>query len=108
MDKERSETSEELTSLEESLQTEKAISESLRAEVERLKAKVIKKQSEVENVTATLETVEKEANIIYKDCVDKFLDTQAFVDKVEEKAGEYHEIGYYDCLNFIGVGNNRQ
>lgn len=33
------------------------------------------------------------------------METQDFVDRVEEKSGEYHEIGYYDCLNFVGVGN---
>lgn len=53
----------------------------------------------------TLETVVREANITYNDCVAKFVGTQDFVDMVEEKAGENHEIWYNDCLNFIGAGN---
>lgn len=59
----------------------------------------------MEKITITLERVEKEANITYNDCVAKFVETQDFVDKVEEKVGEYHEIGYRDCLNFIGAEN---
>lgn len=91
--------------MEDSLQTEKAMSESLRTETYKLKAEVTKKQSEVEKITETLERVEKEANITYNDYVAKFVETQNLVDMVEEKAGEYHEIGYNDYLKFIGVGN---
>lgn len=49
--------------------------------------------------------MEHDANITYNDCIAKFLKTQSFVDKVEEKASAYHEIGYNDCLTFIGAGN---
>lgn len=58
----------------------------------------------MEKITLTFEKVEQDANITYNDCVAKFLETQDFIDIMEEKAGNYHEFGYNDCLNFIGVG----
>lgn len=102
--REKEEALKELSGVQESLDTEKAMSDSLRTEVEKMRIELARKAQEVEKVTLTLEKVEQEANITYNDCVAKFLETQDFVDKVEEKASDYHEIGYKDCLNFVGAG----
>lgn len=90
--------------MQESFDTERAMSNSLRTEMDNLRIELANKTQEVEKITLTLEKVEQDANITYNDCIAKFLETRDFMDKVEEKAGDHHEIGYNDCLNFIGAG----
>lgn len=51
--------------------------------------------------TESLEKVEKEATITYKDCAAKYLELSKFLKYVEDKGGMYHEDNYNDCLKFV-------
>lgn len=95
----------EVSRMEEELQIEKGVCQSLLSEIEKLKTDLSNQAVELVKATETLERVEQEAVITYDDCVQKFKESQAFIDELEEKAGVYHEEGYNDCLQFIGVGS---
>nr|XP_017238832.1 PREDICTED: uncharacterized protein LOC108211678 isoform X2 [Daucus carota subsp. sativus] len=102
----------DLSKAREDLEVEQGISESIRLEVERMSGLVVKKDEELQrakeelrNITETLERTEKEVNITYQDCVEKYKKSQDFKDEVAAGAGSFHAIGFQDCLDFIGVGN---
>lgn len=73
--------------------------------VEKLKKDLSHQAVELVKATETLERVEQEAAITFADCVQKFKESQDFIDELEEKTGVYHEEGYNDCLKFVGVGS---
>lgn len=68
--------------MQESFDTERAMSNSLRTEMDNLRIELANKTQEVEKITLTLEKVEQDANITYNDCIAKFLETRDFMDKV--------------------------
>lgn len=96
---------EEVSKLNEDLHTEKGISESLQTEVDSMKSLLSIKEVELVKVAETLKQTDKEANILYGDCVAKFKESEDFATELEIKAGVFHEEGYNDCLKFVGAGN---
>ena len=102
----------DLSKAKEDLEVEQGMSESLRIEVERMNVMLAKKdqelqkeEAELKKVTEILEKTEREANITYRDCVEKYKESQEFKDEIAAGAGSFHAVGFQDCLDFIGAGN---
>ena len=102
----------DLSKAKEDLEVEQGISESMRTEVERINAMLAKKDEELQKekaelrkINEILEKTEKEANITYRDCVEKYKKSEEFKDEIAAGAGSFHAVGFQDCLDFIGAGN---
>lgn len=103
--KARGEVVKQLAEAQSHLKTERGTCANLRSEIDSLKKALMNKETALSEMTKTLEKVEQEACITYDDCVKRYKESAAFREDVEVEAGIYHEMGFNDCLGFVGVGN---
>lgn len=94
-----------LSSVETALGEETKVVASLREKVEGLQEELRKEKDKAAGLLGTLEKVEKEAVITYKDAVEKYLGSKEFEELLNTKAGYLHEEGFNDCVAFVGAGN---
>lgn len=96
---------EKLSVASKALADEAKLVSSLREEVSKLQEGLKEEKGKAAEALETLEKVEKEAVITYKDAVEKYKKSEEFEELVNVKAGYLHEEGFNDCLAFVGVGN---
>lgn len=80
----------------------KANSEAL---LQKSQEKQVAQEQEIGKMARELEEAKKEAFRTYEKCIKKYKASDDFMNVVEKRAGEYHRMGYNDCLNFIRSGN---
>lgn len=84
---------------------EEAVRVDLEIKIQKLQEILVARANEIGKSAEALAEARKAASLSYKDCVEKYKASGDFVTAVEEKAGEYHVMGFNDCLTFIGAGN---
>lgn len=84
---------------------EEAIRVELEIKIQKLQDTLASQACMIDKSINALAEATKTASLTYTNCVEKFKASDEFIMVVEEKAGEYHGIGYSDCLRFVGAGN---